>query len=179
MILTTGAALSANISTLIKKTAFTIQLINLPIFNSVLSEKLLSTESGLWAIENNDTMHDLQIQSTLLLEKEKDKLFNKGNKIFVSGIVTDNLLELMRLQPDISDSIIIVKDFTKIFVSPEKYRAFTDQGGKIMVILKTNLIAVCVNPISPEGYILDSVKLRQELEKVINIPVYDIKSLEI
>lgn len=179
MILTTGAALSANLNTLIKKTAFTVKMINLPVYDSLLSEKLLSIETGLWAIDKENTIYDLQIQSTLLLNKEKDKLFAKGNTIFISGIVTDNLLELMRIQPKISETVIIVKDFTKIFISPEKYSAFTSKGGKIMVLLKTNLIAICVNPISPEGYVLDSAKLRRDLEKAINIPVYDIKSLEI
>jgi hypothetical protein len=179
MILTTGAALSANLNSLVKKTAFTVQMINLPAFEDSLAENLLSIESGIWAIDDNNNIHDLQIQSTLLLNKEKDKLFAKGNRLFVSGIITDNLLELMRIQPTISESVIIVKDFTKIFVSPEKYSAFAAKGGKIMVLLKTKLIAVCINPVSPEGYILDSDKLKVELQKKINIPVYDIKNMAI
>lgn len=176
MILTTGAALSANIRVLVKKTAFVAEMINIPALETSISNDLLAIESGLWAIDSENKIYDLEIESTLLLDKEKDKLFAHGNKIFVSGIITDNLLDFLRIQKNISDTIIIVRDFTRIFVSPEKYAAFVKKGGRIMVILKTNLIAICINPTSPEGFILDSAKLIDELHKAIDIPVYDIKS---
>lgn len=179
MILTTGAALSANIRVLVKKTAFVAELINLPVFENTITNDLLSVENGLWAIEHDDKIYDLGIESTLLLDKEKDKLFAHGNKIFVSGIITDNLLGFLRIQKNINDTIIIVRDFTRIFVSPEKYAAFIKKGGKIMVLLKTKLIAICVNPVSPDGFVLDAAKLINELHKAIDIPVYDIKSNEL
>ncbi len=176
MILTTGAALSANINGLVKKTAFVYKLINLEKFESSVNDYLLSKETGLWAIGENNIIHDLNIKSTLLLEKSKDKLYEFGSTIFVSGIVTDKLLDILRIQENIDKTTIIVKDFTKIFVSPEKYAAYINKGGKIKVLLKTKLIAVCVNPVSPEGYILDSKKLCSELNKSLGIPVYDIKT---
>lgn len=176
IILTTGAALSANINGLVKKTAFVYKLINLEKFDSDINDELLAKESGLWAIGKENTIHDLDIKSTLLLEKSKDKLYKFGTTIFVSGIITDKLLEVLRIQNNICDTTVIVKDFTKIFVSPEKYAAYINKGGKLKVLLKTKLIAVCVNPVSPEGYVLDSSKLCAELNKSLGIPVYDIKS---
>ncbi len=178
MILTTGAALSANIPNLVKKTKFLTEMIKLPLFQTELSSELLQIESGLWAIDKQNILYNLEIPSTLLLDKSKEKIFSKGSVIFVSGIVTDNILDYMRIQKNIKKTVIIIKDFTKIFVSPEKYYAFIKAGGKIMALLKPNLISVCVNPLSPDGFVLDSKKLRDELQKAINLPVYDIKSLD-
>lgn len=177
MILTTGAALSANIPTLVKKTKFVCTLINICIYQTPLTEILLEDENGISIIDNDNCIHNTGIKSTLLLEKSKDKLFGKGNTYFVSGIVTDKLIDLLRIQPEISETVLVVKDFTKLFVSPEKYTAFIAKGGQIKVLLKTNLIAICINPTSPEGFTLDSDKLKVELQKNIDVPVYDIKNI--
>lgn len=177
MILTTGAALSANIPTLVKKTKFVCALINIEQYQTTLTDILLADENGISIIDKQNNIHNTGIKSTLLLDKAKDKLFGKGNTYFVSGIITDKLLDLLRIQPDISDTVLVVKDFTKIFVSPEKYADFIFKGGQIKVLLKPNLLAVCINPTSPEGFILDSDKLRNELQKNIDVPVYDIKKI--
>ena len=178
MVLTTGAALSANIPNLVAKTKFTYSLINLDSFKSSLNEKLLSIESGLWAINTEKAeIIDLNIPSSFLLEKHKEKLFENGNTIFASGVIGDKILNFLRIQKDIVKTVLIVKDFTKIFASQEAYNAYIAKGGKIQVLLKTKLIAVCVNPVSPEGYVLDSENLVNALEKEINIPVYDIRKL--
>jgi hypothetical protein len=179
IILTTGAALSSNIRSIVKKTAFVHKLINLDVFDFPYIDDLLKTEEGLWAIDENQKIYDLQIKSSLLLEKSSDKLFKFGNIIFASGIITDKLLEIARIQKNISNTTIVVKDFTKIFVSPEKYSAYIAKGGKIKVLLKTKLITVCVNPVSPEGFILDSKKLCDELYQTLGIPIYDIKSIKL
>ncbi|MDD4848175.1 MAG: hypothetical protein PHR53_05360 [Bacteroidales bacterium] len=174
MILTTGAALSPNLSELVRKTKFVFHLINIEQFIHPLSSQMIAIENGIWAIDDTDGLHDLEIPSTLLLEKYKDRLFRFGMTLFVSGIITDKILDLLRLQKNIKNTVLIVKDFTKIFVSPESLNAFLKKGGKIKVLLKTKLMAVCVNPTSPEGYVLDSNKLRDSLSETLGVPVYDV-----
>jgi len=175
MILTTGAALSANISQLIKKTKFIHNLILIPEYQSSINQELLKIEKGIWAIDSNGTINDLEIPTVFLLEQKKDKLFKFGNTIFVSGAITDNLLNFMRIQKQIEQIVLIVKDFTKIFVSPEAYNSYIKRGGKIFVLLRTKLIAVCVNPVSPQGFVLNSEELVYSLSESLQIPVYDIK----
>ena len=85
--------------------------------------------------------------------------------------------EFLKNQHQISEIEIIVRDFTKIFVSPEVYYSFLKKGGKIKVVQKTKLIAVCVNPISPDGYNLNSEELIKALEQKIAVPIYDVKNL--
>jgi len=179
MILTTGAAVSPNIKQLVKKTKFVYELIQIPKFENVLSTQLLGLEKGIWAIDNNNILHDLEISSVFLIDKHKDKIFEKGNTLFFAGAISDNLLDLLKNQKNIKETTIVVKDFTKLFVTPEKYYSFLNKGGKIFVLLNTKLIAVCVNPVSPEAYVLDSEILCSTLSLELNIPVYDVKSFNL
>jgi len=177
MILTTGAALSPNIDELLRKTAFTCKLINLPYFKTELQQSLLEQENGIWAITEN-AIHNLHIASSLLLEKHRDHIFtfkcNGQHILFFSGMVTDKVLNFLRNQKEIASITLLVKDFTKLFISPESYYAFIKKGGQIKVLLTTNLIAVCVNPTSPEGYRLDSQNICSKLSNLLHLPVYDI-----
>ena len=175
MILTTGAALSPNIAELVKKTKFQYSLINLPQYETPLQDALLDIENGIWSIDDEQNLHNLHIPSTFLIDHHKEKLFLHGNTLFVSGAVSDKLLDTLRLQKNITDIILIVKDFTRIFASFESVNAFLKKGGQIQVLLKTKLIAVCINPVSPAGYVIDSNKLKDRLIESFNVPVYDIK----
>ncbi len=40
---------------------------------------------------------------------------------------------------------------------------------------KSKLIAVTVNPVAPNGIVLDSEKLCEKLSEAINLPVYDLR----
>lgn len=177
MILATGAALSANLNTLISKTAFLHELICLPKWESPQNDTLLQITNGLWAVDKNSDVHDLGIESAFLLKSNKEKLFTFGHTFFVSGAVTSGLLNFLRIQPGIEETMILARDFSRIFADKESYQAFTKRGGQIKVILHTKLIAICVNPVSPQGYILDSKQLREKLTEKIGIPVYDIFKL--
>ncbi|MDR1112197.1 MAG: hypothetical protein LBL18_00320 [Bacteroidales bacterium] len=174
MILTTGAALSPNIVELVRKTSFNCQLINLPCYETAHQETLLEQKQGIWAITQTE-IRDLHIASSLLLEKMHVPIFAYGHTLFVSGMVTDKLLNFLRKQKEIAHIVLIVKDFTKLFITPEAYCAFTKKGGKIKVLLKTHLIAVCANPVSPQGYTLDSHELCSKLTDALQLPVYDIR----
>lgn len=174
MILTTGAALSANINSLVSQTTFVQELINLPKWESEQNEALLSISKGIWALDNENKWHDLQIESAFLLESNKEKLFDFGHTLFVSGAVTSGMLNFLRLQDGITKTKLIVRDFSRVFADKESYIAFLRSGGQINVLLQTKLIAICVNPVSPQGYLLDSEMLINSLKEKSNVPVYDI-----
>lgn len=175
MILTTGAALSPHLPELIRKTFFTYQLINIEKFITPLEQQLLDINSGIWAIDQNHDLHDLNINSALLLNKNKQTLFQFGYTLFVSGIVSDNLLDTLRMQPEISKTHLIVKDFTKLFITPIALNSYLQKGGRLSVLLRPNLIGVCLNPLSPSGYKMDSKQACEALSEKLGIPVWDIK----
>jgi hypothetical protein len=178
MILNTGAAVSSHFATLIKKTQFIHQLIQILPFESPASAQLLDIEQGLWAIDENHEIHNLEIPSVFLLEQHKDQLFKHGYTIYAPGAIGDKLLDFLRVQKHCNKTVLVVKDYTRLFVSKESYLAFLKKGGTLKVLLKTKLIAVCVNPTAPTGFAFNSEDLCQQMSETLGIPVYDVRKIE-
>lgn len=184
MILATGAAYSANINTLVQKTAFVVQMINLDLTSEDNREVFNDIKNGVWAIDadadtDSDFMKgrrlvDLKVASSLSININTDGL-KKCKTLFVSGALTDNFINHIRQNKIFNETEIVVRDFTKIFLTPMTYNSFVNGRRKITVLQKSKLIAVCVNPTSPNGIVLDSEKLCKTLSEVIKLPVYDLK----
>ncbi len=179
MILTTGAALSANMSELVRKTAFAYTLIDLPEVNADLRRKLRHIDKGVWALDDEGGgLHDLNIPSALSINSETVNLLASGTTLFAAGAVGDKLLNSLRIQKQVEGTVLVIKDFSRAFFTPEAYNAFTRKGGKVLVLNRAKLLAVCVNPVSPSGYKLKSAELVSAMQANIPIPVYDIRQLE-
>ena len=174
MILATGAAYSANINTLVQKTAFVVQMINLDLTSEDNREVFNDIKNGVWAIDEDDIIHDLKVASSLSININTDGL-KKCKALFVSGALTDNFINHIRQNKIFNETEIVVRDFTKIFMTPMTYNSFVNGKRKITVMQKSKLIAVCVNPTSPNGIVLDSEKLCKTLSEAIKLPVYDLK----
>lgn len=175
LVLTTGAALSPNLAELVRKTKFACEMIDLEQYETPDQNRLLDIESGIFALPDNGELVDLGISSAFLLEKKRDQLFAHGRRLFVSGAISDKLLDFLRMQPEISDTQIIIKDFTKVFATPMAVHAFQQKGGHLQVLLRPRLLGVCANPWSPAGYLMDSERLCEELSNALQVPVIDIK----
>ena len=174
MILATGAAVSPNLQQLISRTRFVYRLINLPEVSDTLRDKLSAVDSGLWIVDSDNNVHDLGIQSVFLLGPDSKELFARGNTLFVSGAVSNRLLKFLSALPNIKDIVLIVRDFTKLFITPDAYADFTRRGGTLQVLQRSRLIAVCLNPTSPQGYTLNSAEACRQLSEALQCPVYDV-----
>jgi len=187
MIMTTGAALSMSVNELVNKTAFAVELIGIGKTKKQINDQLINMSRGVWnfnsvtgefyplyesAFTIDSSEKFIDSKQNILQDKNSDtKIYDT---IFISGALTDRLLKKISLDKEDILKEIVVRDFTKIFVTPLTYRNFIKKGGNISVQQKSNLIAICVNPVSPHGYSLDSNMLCQELETKIGLPVYDI-----
>ena len=186
MILATGAAYSANINTLVQKTAFVVQMINLELTSQENYDTFIDINNGVWAIDaDNDSdndndfgkrLVDLKVASSLSININTEGL-KKCKTLYVSGALTDNFVNHIRQNKIFNETEIVVRDFTKIFLTPMTYNTFVNGKRKITVLQKSKLIAVCVNPTSPNGIILDSEKLCKTLSEAISLPVYDLKKV--
>lgn len=174
MILSTGAAYSANMQTLVQKTAFVVDLINIGVTNERNLELLAPIEKGLWSVDKDGQLHDLNTVSSLSKEIRFEGMEN-CETLFVAGALVDSFLEKVRQNKQLKGVELVVRDFTKIFASQQALRQFCHSGGKLHVLQRSKLIAVCVNPTSPSGYVLDSQILCKTLSEAIQLPVYDLK----
>lgn len=176
MILATGAAVSGNIPELVRKTRYVCDLIALEEVDEKLQEELDGVERGVWAIGPDGKAIDLDLPSVFMLERNENDLFRYGNCLYVAGAVSDKLFHFLRMQEQ--DVGLVIRDFTRVFASPESYYSFLRKGGKVKVLHQSKLLAVTVNPVSPTGFILDSDRLRTSMEEALQLPVYDVKKIE-
>jgi hypothetical protein len=173
MILATGAAYSINMSQLIQRTAFVVDLINLDLTSDSNIALLTPLESGMWWIDTDGQLHEMPMVTSLSQQVEFQGMENCST-LYVAGALVDAFLEKVRKNKNLKHVELVVRDFTKIFVTPQQLRLFEKIGGTIRVLQKSKLIAVTVNPTSPSGYVLDSDVLCDKLSQAINLPVYDL-----
>ncbi len=174
MILATGASLSLNIREIVNKTAYAAELIGLPLSNINDRETLLGYEKGIWTIGRDGVIDGPIFESAFTMESRSNMKMEDGGSIYLTGALTERFLKIISSEAKLTEKELIIKDFTRIFVTPALFRNYLKKGGKITVLQKSKLIALTINPISPNGYVLDSNRLIEELSGRINIPVFDI-----
>ena len=172
MILATGAAVSANVKQLISKTKHLYQFIMLDEVEEPLRSTLGNIESGIWAVDSEGQIHDLGITSVFLIDRSEKDILRYGHTLFAAGAISDRLLKILAAKG--KDITLIARDFTKIFVTPEVYTEYTRRGNRLMVLQRSKLIAITLNPTSPQGFLLDSRSTCDALQT----PVYDVKKLD-
>lgn len=173
MILATGAAYSINMSQLIQRTAFVVDLINIGVTNERNLALLSPLDKGMWWIDTDGGLHEMEGETSLSQQVQFHGM-DRCSTLYVAGALVDSFLEKVRKNKSLKHVELVVRDFTKVFVSPQQLRLFEKAGGSIRVLQKSKLIAVTVNPTSPSGYVLDSDVLCDRLSQAINLPVYDL-----
>lgn len=175
LILATGAAVSANLKQLVARTRFLHDLICLDEVEPTLRERLNTIESGIWGIGGDGLPHDLGIASVFLIDQSSNNLLRFGTRLFAAGAVSDRLLKA--LSSCGKGICLIARDFTKLFITPEAYHEFLRRGNRVMVLQRSRLIAVTLNPTSPQGFLLDSHTACSALSDALQTPVYDVMKI--
>ncbi len=176
MILATGAAVSANVKQLISKTKHLYQFIMLDEVEEPLRSTLGNIESGIWTVDSEGKIHDLGITSVFLIDRSEKDILRYGHTLFAAGAISDRLLKILAAKG--KDITLIARDFTKIFVTPEVYTEYTRRGNRLMVLQRSKLIAITLNPTSPQGFLLDSRSTCDALSDALQTPVYDVKKID-
>lgn len=180
MVLSTGAALSANIAELVRKTAHTVGLIMAEKYSGPGYERMSGLEGGgIWNICTDGSIRQVPSgMSALSLASVKDNLARGFAGIYVSGALTDRLVDRIVADGAGDGFEIVARDFTKVFVSPSCVARMERAGIMLKMLMTSRLLAVCVNPVSPNGIILDSSRLCGALEEKLPVPVYDLFRLD-
>ncbi len=173
LILATGAAYSANLTTLVSKTAHVVDLVNLELTSERNINALMPLEKGVWFINKSGELKELDAVTSLSRDIHFEGM-DDCETLYVAGALVDGFLEKVRKNKSLRQVELVVRDFTKIFVAPQQFRLFIKAGGRISVLQRSKLIAVTVNPTSPSGYVLDSDTLCDRLSEAIGLPVYDL-----
>jgi len=179
-ILATGAFLDPSLEATVERTALTIWQFNLrpPRDQAVLAAATAAiADRCVGLIDDAGAFHDLGMKTAL--ERGDDIRAAAGPQtrgIVISGSLVGSVLEdLMRDAALIKRARIIVRDGTRVFISPATWRRFVNMGGQLRVIEPIHLLALTVNPYSPVGPSYDP---RVFLERIGNVakplPTYDL-----
>lgn len=174
MVLATGAAYSHNLQTLVKKTAFVVKLVKIEAVDNQTLTLLNDLESGVWALMPNQQLVDTKLATTLGSDLLDGNGLDNCTHLFVAGALTDRFLNAFRTDKRFANVTLVVRDFTKIFVSPTSLQLFENTGRQLKVLHQSKLIGITVNPTAPDGYSLNSLQLCHEITAATGLPTYDL-----
>ncbi|WP_156173106.1 hypothetical protein [Kosmotoga pacifica] len=171
VVLATGAALSLNFKEIIRKTLHHVRLMNLPI--DPMANHIEKFDEGIWLIKKG-VFEKLPYRTLLGDTSAILDHMKRGSKLYISGSLTEGFIKRLVERKLSEGTTLVVKDHTKIFLSPESMDLFLESGGRLMVLRSPNLLAVTFNPISPQGYVLNSGAVLTALKKALDVPVIDV-----
>lgn len=118
----------------------------------------------------------LQIKSALNSAKTIGENIKPDSRyVVIPGSLTSNMVEDMVTYLNKYHVQIVVPDATKIFIPPQQWQRFMKVGMSIKVRNPINLVAITLNPYSPEGYYFNPDKFLTEMRSYIkDVPVVDL-----
>lgn len=176
-ILATGAALARNMNMVIDKTLHIINTYSTPkVENSFIRDLAESMiENGKTALIDKDgEVNYLDVLTSLRCgDIISDSLEESTEYVVLSGSATTDTIKDVMLNKK-NNLGIIVKDPTRIFIEPKDFHILQRMGMNLQVVDNINIIAITVNPYSPEGYYFDPHEFLKKMRNAVQIPVFDV-----
>jgi hypothetical protein len=183
MILSTGAVIGENLEDVINKTSYELKKL---MINSLENKdhllKLQSYEnkgiSILWTEQKG--IVKFNSPTSLMLINDVIEYIKKNNikeikYLFINGAFTDTVAKkIVNLKYD--NFKLLISDSTKLFLNEMSFNLLTKNNIQINVLYPLNIIGLTINPYNPEGVSLDKDIFFKEINKSINIPIYNIKA---
>lgn len=178
-ILSTGAALSRSMTAVISETKHTLDLLSLPEEENqrVLDASMKILKEGIIGIiDKSGDYKIVDVLTALEASKEIVQALNEEiSHVVIKGAISDRLLEGIMTSTNLYKNVtFLVEDGTKLFITKETLYKFQKQGGTLKVLGKIRVVCLTINPKSPYGYEFQKKKFLSELQKVVDIPVFDV-----
>lgn len=179
-ILATGAFLDPSLNATVERTAETIWQFQLrrPRDARVLElARAAIADRRVGLISDDLQFRDLNLRTALESGDIIRGAASGDTKAIVIGgsLVTGLLEDLMKDPALVKRARIIVRDGTRIFITPAVWRRFVNLGGQLRVVDPIHLLALTVNPYSPVGPSYDPETFLQRIgEAAAPLPVFDL-----
>jgi len=179
-ILSTGAVLSRDMNKVIEETLHTVNTLSLPqIEDEEIREiaREIIDNNEIAIINEDNNVEIIPIKTALSAGYIIGEYLKDNSKYLVlpGSLVKNTLEDLIHSTRKYKNIEIIIKDGTKIFIESKDWLRFMRQGIRIKVLDKINLIAITINPYSPNGYYFQPQEFLSKMKSYINhIPVMDL-----
>ncbi len=180
-VLASGASLGPTMEDVVKKTIFRHQLLTTPPVEDLLVKDL--AEGGLKRgnavlLHREKEGYEVEIIREDIPLLAGEKLVEKSRAettafIFGGALVDNSLQDIMDQFSKFPD--LIVKDATRLFISPEIYYRYLNRGGRIYVMEQLELLAVTINPTDPSGKSYEPKMFLERMREALDpCPVFDL-----
>jgi hypothetical protein len=173
--LSTGAALSRDMSQVVQKTLHQIELLRLPeVKHHREAFEDLRRRGRIGILDESGEMAVLDLKTGIQAgEALRNHLKKTSEAVFFPGAITyGTLLEMVE-----AGVMIVVTDGSKVFITRDKYQELVARGLRVEVLEAINLLGLSINPVAPKGYYFDPEALKAAFEKKLKdlmiINVYD------
>ena len=178
VILATGLALSEDPEEVVRRTAAHVRWLSLPNAPFAVPQEagaLLATAAGV----SEDNFRPWPGKSLL---EQGDELARwlpaKAEALVLPGAFTEAMARglMQRIAEEPSRALaVVVPDGTHVLMDPEAFEALEARGVKVYASRPIQLVAVTVNPTSPQGASTDPARFRARMEAELGtLPVYDL-----
>ncbi len=174
-ILCTGASYNKDLNLVVEDTRYFCNLLTLPELENktvaqAISDLPLQTSPKLFFDEK---MHDIGNQS---IEQALQSDSKTAQFVFIPGALSDRLLEpVLRSNLKIDGTVFVVRDSSKILLTPQNYERLLIKKGKISVLKSVNLVAVTINPFSAYGFNFDKNLFFERMSAAVDLPVINVE----
>ncbi len=177
-VLAAGAALARSVNGVVEKTMHLINTYSVPVVEDEYARDIAynAIDMGKTAVVAHDgsityldTITSLQSGNIISEHLKEDTAC-----IVLSGSATAGTIREILLNRK-SSVKIIVKDSTRIFIPASDFCILQKMGMELRVVESINIIAVTVNPYSPEGYYFEPSEFLDTMRNAVpQIPVFDV-----
>lgn len=166
IVLATGAQVSTNMENTINKTKMLLDLFSLE------ETKIAKPNSNITIYEEKSVF---QLKTKDLSQFENIVINNnKITRIIVLGAVSEKFIDIL-LKHKIKNYELIFDDATKFLASYKKYEYLKKLNVQMKVFNKNNILFVTINPFRATHKHYDKDIFKEEIQKITNLKVINIK----
>lgn len=175
-ILCTGASYHKSMNTVVRDTAYTCQILQLP-------QAPFDVPQELWN-QNDKKYIPVTDPANITLPEERvtpEKVWRKGapnppEYMVVQGGLTDAMVKtLVMSNADLRGKKMVLLDGSKILLSSDMYEKLRIKGLQFEVADALELLAVTINPFSAYGFHFDKDEFMEKMSAAIDVPVYNVR----
>ena len=155
-IIATGAVLSRDMKKVIEKTAYIVECYRIKEVDNNIKVKLLNSLSTCIIKDTGDIVC-LEAQTGITAGKIIAKHIDKSTRyVYVKGAITSLLLTELSQSEYTKSFKLVIDDATKIFADSRTWNEAKKRGLIIESLNSIKIVALTLNPVSPDGYYFDS-----------------------
>jgi hypothetical protein len=169
IILTVGAVVSPYLDVVVDEAVTWVRQICIPPVPAWVCRAItkMTSESGGLIMQDGD-IYPFPYQSLLGRGRELATTLNSSNAwgVYVAGALGEDTFHTLLKSRTLPR--LVIRNATSLFASTDQWQQFLDRGGEIYATHPLHLLAVTVNPYSPEGWEFPPDEFLQAIKEALH-----------